>query len=315
VRKFALVLFVGLAGFGTSEVVYRSAACRDLIGRTFGRGHLIALAQGNAVYEIDLGREKAADDSSAEAASHRLVIDAALRALSRKEQVAPSKVARETDLVRSQFGNERAFLGRMQANGFSRQSLSAAATENLKARQWLEQRLVSQIAVTEEEGREFYRTHHDAFILPVRLRASHLFLAAPPETPFEVVEAKGQMIEALSQRIAQGGDFTDVVVEASEDETTRWRAGDLGFFASSRMLPEFFAAMQNLPVGELSKPVRSHLGFHLVRVTAVESARTISFEEARAEIIGILQNEQRRSRAGELMAEITREAKYFGVTR
>ena len=315
VRRFAFALFACLAGLAASELIYRSVVCRDLIGRTFGRGHLIALAQGNGVYEIDLRRETAADDSPDDAASHRLAIDAALRALSRKEHVTASKVARECDLVRWQFGNERAFVERMRANGFSRESLWTAATDNLKARQWIEKRLASQIAVTEEECREFYRTHRDAFALPLRLRASHLFLAAPPETPPEVVESKRLLIESLSQRIAQGEDFSDLVAEASEDEATKWRGGDLGFFASSRMLPEFFAAVTNLPVGGLSKPIRSHLGFHIVQLTAIEPARVIPFEEARAEITGILQNEQRRFLTGELTAKLTREAEYFGVAR
>lgn len=316
-RKFALALFVCLAGFAASELIYRSAVCRDLFGRTFGRGHLVALVQGRGVYEIDLRREMAADDSpdGANNASHRLAIDAGLRALSRKEQVSESRVARECDLVRWQFGNERTFIERMRVNGVSRQSLSTAAADNLKARQWIEKRLASQMAFTEEECRQFYGTHRDAFALPRRLRASHLFLAAPPETPPEVVESKRLLIESLSQRIAEGEDFSDLVAEASEDEATKWRGGDLGFFASSRMPPEFFAAVTNLSVGGLSKPVRSHIGFHIVQMTAIEPGRVISFEEARGEIIGSLQNERRRMFTGELTAQLSRDAEYFGVAR
>jgi parvulin-like peptidyl-prolyl isomerase len=105
------------------------------------------------------------------------------------------------------------------------------------------------------------------------------------------------------------------VAEASEDEATKWRGGDLGFFASSRMPPEFFAAVTNLPVGGLSKPVRSHIGFHIVQLTAIEPARVIPFEEARGEIIGSLQNEQRRMFTGELTAQLSRDGEYFGVAR
>ena len=148
----------------------------------------------------------------------------------------------------------------------------------------------------------------DAFALPRRLRASHLFLAAPAETPSEDVESKRLLIESLSQRIEQGENFSDLVAEASEDEATKGRGGDLGFFASSRMLPEFFAAATNLPVGGLSKPIRSPLGFHIIQLTAIEPARLISFEEARAEIMNALQNEQRRLLADGLTARLTKEA-------
>ena len=238
-RRFTFVLLVCLAGLGASEWIYRSVVSRDLIGRIFGRGHLVALANGSGVYEIDLRREKLADDSPAEIknATNRLAIEAALRGLSGKERVAAHKVAKECDLVRWQFESEKAFLERMRATGFSKQSLTTAAADNLKARQWIEEWLASRITVTEEECRGFYHTHRDAFALPRRLRASHLFLAAPPETPSEDVESKRLLIESLSQRIEQGEDFSDLVAEASEDEATKGRGGDLGFFASSRMLP------------------------------------------------------------------------------
>jgi hypothetical protein len=244
-----------------------------------------------------------------------LAIEAALRGLSGKEHVAAHKVAKECDLVRWQFESEKAFFERMRATGFSKQSLTIAAADNLKARQWIQEWLASRITVTEEECRGFYHTHRDAFALPRRLRASHLFLAAPAETPSEDVESKRLLIESLSQRIEQGEDFSDLVTEASEDEATKWRDGDLGFFASSRMLPEFFAAATNLPVGGLSKPIRSPLGFHIVQLTAIEPARLISFEEARAEIMNALQNEQRRLLADGLTARLTKEAEYFGVAR
>ena len=316
-RRFTGALLVCLAGLAASEWIYRSVVCRDLIGRIFGRGHLVALAHGNGVYEIDLRREKTAGDSPTEIenTTHRLAIEAALRGLSGKERVAAHKVAKECDLVRWQFESEKAFLERMRATGFSKQSLTIVAADNLKARQWIEEWLASRITVTEEECRGFYHTHRDAFVLPRRLRASHLFLAAPPKTLAEDVESKRLSIESLSQRIEQGEDFSDLVVEASEDEATKGRGGDLGFFASSRMLPEFFAAATNLPVGGLSKPIRSPLGFHIIQLTAIEPARLISFEEARAEILNALQNEQRRRLADGLTARLTKEAEYFGVAR
>ena len=316
-RRLTFALLVCLAGLGASEWIYRSVVSRDLIGRIFGRGHLVALAHGNGVYEIDLRREKTADDSPAEIknATNRLAIEAALRGLSGKERVAAHKVAKECDLVRWQFENDKAFSKTMRATGFSKQSLTIAAADNLKARQWIEEWLASRITVTEEECRGFYHTHRDAFALPRRLRASHLFLAAPAETPSEDVESKRLLIESLSQRIEQGEDFSDLVTEASEDEATKWRGGDLGFFASSRMLPEFFAAATNLPVGGLSKPIRSPLGFHIVQLTAIEPARLISFEEACAEILNALQNEQRSRLADGLTAKLTEETEYFGVAR
>src|SRR5437763_15614076 len=73
-----------------------------------------------------------------------------------------------------------------------------------------------------------------------RFRASHLFLAAPPETPPEVVESKQKVIKALADQIRHGEKLGELAAAASEDEATKTRGGDLGFFSESRMPPDFF---------------------------------------------------------------------------
>ncbi len=121
------VILVCLAGVTASELIFRSSTCRDLIGRVFGRGRLIALVRGIGVYDSDLHRELEADryasglpndrrstTEETKSASNRLVIDVALRPFSHEESVAASSVSRERDLLRSQFGNERIFVDRMR---------------------------------------------------------------------------------------------------------------------------------------------------------------------------------------------------------
>jgi parvulin-like peptidyl-prolyl isomerase len=87
----------------------------------------------------------------------------------------------------------------------------------------------------------------------MRFRASHVFLAAPPETRAEVVEAKRSAIKGFSERIARGEKLVDLVSVASEDEATRTRGGDLNYFSESRMPPYFFAAVKGCA---WEKPVR-----------------------------------------------------------
>ena len=128
----------------------------------------------------------------------------------------------------------------------------------------------------------------------MRLRASHIFLAAPPETPPEIVEAKQKLIDSLAARLRDGEEFEALVWEASEDEASKPRGGDLGYFSRWRVPQDFFAAVSQLKIGETSKPFRSVLGFHIVRVTEIKPARQMTFEEARFEIAARLTNQLRR---------------------
>src|SRR5262249_11227068 len=128
---------------------------------------------------------------------------------------------------------------------------------------------------------------------PLRLRASHLFLAAPDGYPSELIESKKALIEKLSQRVTNGESFDNLVAEFSEDEASKEIGGDLNYFATERMLPEVFAAAAKLSLGQISEPVRSSLGFHLIRVTDVTPAHNLTYEEARSEIELLLQNQKR----------------------
>ena len=130
----------------------------------------------------------------------------------------------------------------------------------------------------------FYDTHPQNFMQPARFRASHLFLAAPPETPSDVVETKQKTINSLAARIKQGEKLADVAAAASEDEATKTRGGDLVFFSESRMPLDFFYAVVEMHVGEISQPIRTRLGFHVVEVTDFKPARQMRFEKVQPEI-------------------------------
>src|ERR1700681_658303 len=75
---------------------------------------------------------------------------------------------------------------------------------------------------------------------------------------------------------------------------TKTRGGDMGFFSEFRMPPDFFAAVVKMHVAEISKPIRTRLGFHIVQLTDRKQARRMTFDEARWEIGLTLENEKRQ---------------------
>ncbi len=105
--------------------------------------------------------------------------------------------------------------------------------------------------------------------------------------------AQRRVAQGLSIRLLAGEDFADVAAEASEDEATKLEGGDLNYFSEKRALPDFALALEKLAVGETSPPVRSRLGFHMIRLDDVLPERALSFEEARGEIAVDLANKKR----------------------
>ena len=300
-RWFFLIAAASFSGVFCSELLCRSAAFRDAAGRLSGRGHLVALASGKGIYEKDLADE--------DVTASDLVVMENLRRAARNELSDVAKVDRDLALLRAQFDDDQAFLNALQANGLSISSLREKIADQLRSLQWLEQQIAAEKAATEQQGRNYYEAHRTVFTQPVRFRASHLFLAAPAETPAEVVESKRELIDALALRLSSGETLAQLAAEASEDEATKSRGGDLGFFSSARMPPDFFTEVQNLKAGGRSKPFRSHLGFHIVELAEVRPARVLSFEEARAEVSLTLANE-RRALIAERLADMLSATTY-----
>jgi parvulin-like peptidyl-prolyl isomerase len=279
-------------GLAASHLLCRSFAFRGLAGRLVGRGHLISMVRGKGIYETDLGEP---EPSAAE-----LVVLENLRRAAANEEVEPSVVDGEVALLEAQFGNEKTFQKALLADGLSISALRDRATNQLRGLAWLEKQIRPAAAVTEKESREFYEAQRDLFAQPVRFRASHLFLAAHAETPPEVVEEKERAIATFATRLRKGETLSALATEASEDEASKQRGGDLGYFSDTRMPPEFIAEIKKLRVGETSKPFRSHLGFHIAQVTETRAAHLLTFEEARPEISVALGNGHRANRVDQI---------------
>ena len=276
----AILLFgiAALAGLMTSELLWRSPACREAIARFSGRGELQALVGGVGIY----GEEVEAQ-----------IVGENLRRLSSEEAVMSAEIDREIALLRHQFGDEGAFAKTLEASGLSDALLHREVTDHLRGRRWIEKQIADAITVSDEECRQFYEQNREQFLQPQRFRASHLFLAAPEGTPPEVTDLKQKAIKVFAARIRKGEVLATLVAETSEDEATKQTGGDLGFFSAARLPPEFITAIETLRLGQISAPIRTHLGFHIVQLTDVKPPHHLSFDEARAEIQRQLLNDKR----------------------
>ena len=309
----AIILLVAFVGAGIGEVIFRSAACRDLIGRAFGRGQLVALANGAGIYEADIEREKQADAHLGTVADNeqegmelsnqrlsRLITEINSRRLASKAAVSKRELERELALLRAQLVDDKGWFAALKRGGYSDHRLADVVRSHLQTRRWLEQQVKGRDAITEEECRDFYGTRRASFDQPTRYRARHLFLAAPPEKPAEVVKEQEEAIRFLKTRLDSGEDFAALIAENSEDEWTKARGGDLGFFSEKRMPADFFGAVARLRPQEFSGVVRCRLGFHLIQLADTRTARQMAFEEVRAEIADAVAQEKRRVSGGAL---------------
>ena len=271
-RMLFLLAVAALAGAAASEAIYRSSTARALIAQLFG--------------------------IESEAAS----VATRLRAASQMEPVSVEEIERELGLLRAQFGDDNDFQQALTASHLSLGQIQAEIADDLRGRRWIEKQITPQLETTPVEARNFYKEHAAQFLQPQRYRVSHLFLAAPDGSTPEIVAAKQSAIQGLGVRLLAGESLGQLIAEASEDEATKTRAGNLGYFAAARMLPEFVAEVEKLQIGSISGPMRSHLGFHIVQLTDAKPPSKLTFEQAQPEIARELTNRKRATAVAQLTA-------------
>lgn len=105
------------------------------------------------------------------------------------------------------------------------------------------------------------------------IRASHiLFLVDENAAPADTLKAFNQAIEVRNKAIA-GEDFGALAEQYSQDPSAKENKGDLGYFSAFRMVYPFESGAYKTKKGEVSKPVRSRFGYHLIKVNDIRDNR------------------------------------------
>ena len=150
---------------------------------------------------------------------------------------------------------------------------------------------------SEDELQAYYDSQPEALVRRAEARARHILFRLPENASAERQERVRSLAQSVLDDLRGGVDFAAAAAEHSEDDGTAEAGGDLGFFPRGRMMPPLEEAAFSLPIGELSDPVRTELGFHILRVEERMEAGIKPLEEARQEVIDALQDEKAREAA------------------
>ncbi len=130
-------------------------------------------------------------------------------------------------------------------------------------------------ATLEAYARTKYQGESERFQVPAQTHARHILVTGD--------DAQAEA-EKLRAQILAGASFESVAKEYSKDPGSAAQGGDLGFFPTGRMVPEFDAAIKALKPSEISEPVKTQFGWHLIQVVETRPAGKRPFEEVRAEL-------------------------------
>lgn len=205
-----------------------------------------------------------------EAVLERLIDQAVIVERAKRDSIVVTRNEIETaidqwlDTIRANVGGESALQQQLEAEGITLQELRdrrkiMAENELLQAKM-IQSLGIRPTAVSRKEGEAFIRENGEGLLI---LR--HIFLTKPP--PGELDAATRARAEQLRDRILNGGeDFAVVAREYSDDTSSGQAGGDLGTAPRGTYVTSVDSTVWDIPVGEVSEPVKSQYGWHLVQV-------------------------------------------------
>ena len=115
------------------------------------------------------------------------------------------------------------------------------------------------------------------------VHARHILLRAPAGDEKASKEAEDK-IKAVIARLKKGEDFAKVAGEVTEDPSGKANGGDLGYFSKDQMVPEFSEAAFKLEAGQISDPVKTQFGWHVIKVEDKRKREVPGFEQVKPQL-------------------------------
>ena len=151
--------------------------------------------------------------------------------------------------------------------------------------------------------KKYYEANRSRFEVKESRQAAHIFVNVDPASGAEAKQKARARAEEIYQQLQKApAGFAELAKKRSEDPGSAANGGDLGYIGRGSMkdVPEFEEALYKLKPGEISAPVESKLGYHIIRLTAVRPAQSKSLEEVRGQI----EQELGKQLAGRRFAEL-----------
>jgi len=189
-----------------------------------------------------------------------------------KIQVSEADIDKELTILKETFGSEDAFTQALETNGITLDALKENILLNLEVKRIME----ANSPITEGEIQQYFETNKESLGTIEEVKASHI-----------LVETE-ELAQEVKTKLSAGEDFAELAKQYSTDENSKELGGDLGFFARGDMEKEFEEVAFSLSVGQVSDPVKTTYGYHIIKADDKKEAKEAAFEESKDKIKDIL---------------------------
>lgn len=204
---------------------------------------------------------------------HMLVLEARHQGL----KVSQAELDQDINTVIAQVGGPDQLKNALQVRGKTMKDLRLSREKSMLAnRLFAKYSQKHQQTQTETQMRTYHAAHPQEFIFPERVHAAHILLRCEGKT-----QCLAQGTALRNRLLKKEISFEDAARTLSQDPGSAAKGGDLGFFPRGQMVPPFEQAAFALGKNEISQPVQSQFGVHLIKLIDKKPKGPSSFEEAK----------------------------------
>jgi len=185
--------------------------------------------------------------------------------------------------VSEPFKTPEEFNRRIESEGFTEDSYREHVARMIAAAKYLDGVRAGVATVSDEELETYYRDNELRLTLPEQVRVRHILLTWKPMGTTDDRAAIRKQMAPILEQARSGEDFAELARKHSDDSTAG-QGGDTGFFHRGQMVPAFEAVAFALQPGEVSDPVETPFGVHILRLEERQEARLLPLDEVREQL-------------------------------
>lgn len=236
------------------------------------------------------------------------------RAIEQKEiEVSEKEVDDKLETVRARFdeaaraqGTEQSLEKVAQKYGISDGELRDSVRRSIA----IEKMLVEQglELPDDSEVREYYENNKDKFTRPEQVRARHILAKVNPDADDETWEEAKKRIQKIRETATSDEtDFAKLAEKKSEGPSAK-NGGDIGYISREQFAPEFTKVAFEQKKGEISEPVRTKYGWHIIKTVDKRESKTLPFEKVQDKLAEQLKNKRVQKRLQSYLDELRQDA-------
>lgn len=172
----------------------------------------------------------------------------------------------------------------LKREGTTLEKYRASIRAEIEKTEIINRQVRKKVNITSEDAQRYYRLNPKKFTTPERVRLRHILLSLPRDASAESGKQVAQRALEIRRQAMAGGDFAELARQYSEGAGAA-EGGDIGWVNRGNLLKEIEEiAFNKLSVGEISQPLRTSLGIHLIKLEEKETGRLLPLAEVQERI-------------------------------